>query len=93
MYFLLVESSDAGKKLAGCVVAARDDILNVPVTFFDDSSKCISDDLLALVKLMGPLVKDLEGIQTEAKAAADGIDDCEGSDLSGLLCVAQVSIL
>ncbi|CAG9853989.1 unnamed protein product [Phyllotreta striolata] len=85
------DNTPEGKKLAGCIVSSGSAMVSVPVTFYDDASKCLKTDLLALVKALGPVIKDLASVQVDAKKAADGIDKCSGDSVQGLLCVVGVA--
>ncbi|XP_050510689.1 uncharacterized protein LOC126887305 [Diabrotica virgifera virgifera] len=84
-------SNDAGKKLVSCIESHDTEIVDIRIQVLDEVAKCIKNDLVALVKTLGPIVKDLAPIHEQAKDAADEIDECEGNDATTLACVAQVA--
>ncbi|XP_072390004.1 uncharacterized protein [Diabrotica undecimpunctata] len=84
------KSGEAGKKLAQCVEDARDDIVAIPVDFFDNVTKCNGDAFVSFIKVLGPIVQDLTDEEEDAKRAADRINDCYGNDMRTTLCVLNV---
>ncbi|XP_072392053.1 uncharacterized protein [Diabrotica undecimpunctata] len=87
---IAAQSTDAGKKLISCIEQQKNGIMALRVNFVAGAGKCMKDDLVALVRTVAPLLKDLSGIHDEFKKAANGIDQCQGSDQQTLLCVVQV---
>ncbi|CAG9838579.1 unnamed protein product [Diabrotica balteata] len=84
-----LDSTDAGKKLVKCFEDSN--ITSVPVLFANLTLTCIEDDLIKVVKSLGPLVKHLAEVQKKAKAAANKIDDC-GDNITDIGCVIQVGV-
>ncbi|XP_050510691.1 uncharacterized protein LOC126887307 [Diabrotica virgifera virgifera] len=87
---IAAQSTDSVKKLISCIEEQENGIMALRVNFVAGVGKCIKDDLVALVKTVAPLLKDLSGIHEEAKKAANEIDQCQGTDQQALLCVVQV---
>ncbi|XP_072390003.1 uncharacterized protein [Diabrotica undecimpunctata] len=83
-------STDAGKKLANCIIDSRDDAVAVPVDFINKTLECSGDDFIAFVKTLPTLIDDLTDVQIDAKRAADKINNCVGHDVSTVLCVLDV---
>ncbi|CAG9838585.1 unnamed protein product [Diabrotica balteata] len=84
-------SNDAGKKLVSCIESHDTEIVDIRIQLYDGVAKCVKNDLVALVKTLSPIVKDLSGIHEKAKEAANEIDQCQGNDAQTLLCVVQVA--
>ncbi|CAG9838584.1 unnamed protein product [Diabrotica balteata] len=88
---IAAQSTDAGKKLVSCIEQHESDIVDIRVTFVEGAGKCVKDSLVALVKTVAPVLKDLSGVHDQAKEAANEIDQCQGNDAQTLLCVVQVA--
>ncbi|XP_072390002.1 uncharacterized protein [Diabrotica undecimpunctata] len=83
------DSTDGGKKLVKCFEDSN--ITSVPILFANLTLTCIEEDLIKVVKSLGPLVKHLAEVQKRAKVAADKIDDC-GDNITDIGCVIQVGV-
>uniref|UniRef100_A0A6P7GQV7 Uncharacterized protein LOC114341028 n=1 Tax=Diabrotica virgifera virgifera TaxID=50390 RepID=A0A6P7GQV7_DIAVI len=83
-------TTDAGKKLANCLIDANDAAAAVPMDFINHTLVCSGDDFIALVKSLPALIEDLTDVQVDAKRAADKINDCDGHDYNTALCVLDV---
>ncbi|XP_050510690.1 uncharacterized protein LOC126887306 [Diabrotica virgifera virgifera] len=86
------QSNDAGKKLVSCVEQHEADLVNIRVALVEGAGKCVKDSVVALVNTGAPLLKDLTEIHKQARDAAEEIDNCEGDNAAGLLCVFQVAM-
>ncbi|XP_050510687.1 uncharacterized protein LOC126887303 [Diabrotica virgifera virgifera] len=84
-------TTDAGKKLANCLIDANDAAAAVPMDFINHTLVCSGDDFIALVKSLPALIEDLTDVQVDAKRAADKINDCDGHDYNTALCVLDVN--
>ncbi|KAG5881368.1 hypothetical protein JTB14_005195 [Gonioctena quinquepunctata] len=90
---LTIEKGDENTKVVlGCVKASESGLKELPLTLFDESTKCILSDVIPLFKLSAELQPEVRATKDAALKAANGLLECKGNALEESACALRVGL-